>query len=382
MARYLPLILKNGLRNRRRSVLTVVSVALSLCLLGILMAIYHAFYFGTETPQQALRLATRNKISLATVMPISYRQKIQQIAGVREVMVSQWFGGVYKEPKNFFARLAVEPDRLFTLYPEYNMPDEQKKAFQHERTACIMHRNIAEKYNLHVGDKFILTGDIFPGKYEFVLRGIYDGTDAEAMYFNIDYLFEMLGAGRKDFAGMFMVLADAPENVARISKDIDETFRNATIQTRTETERGFQLGFLSMLGNVKVFLLSICGAVTFTILLVTANTMAMSARERVKEVGVLKTLGFTNGSILGMILGEAAFLSLIGGVLGCTLAVFLAFVVRQMPGFIVQLKTLTLVPPVAAAVIALGVVIGVVSSFIPAWNASRTSILDSLRFGG
>src|SRR6476620_2187628 len=168
MARYLPLILKNGLRNRRRSVLTVVSVALSLCLLGILMAIYHAFYFGAETPQQALRLATRNKISLATVMPISYRQKIQQIPGVREVMVSQWFGGVYKEPKNFFARLAIEPDRLFTLYPEFNMPDEQKNAFQHELPASIMHRNIAEKYNIHLGDKFILTGDIFPGKYEFV----------------------------------------------------------------------------------------------------------------------------------------------------------------------------------------------------------------------
>jgi putative ABC transport system permease protein len=382
MARYLPLILKNGLRNRRRSVLTVASVALSLCLLGVLMAIYHAFYFGEETPQQALRLITRNRISLATVMPISYRQKILQVPGVREVMVSQWFGGVYKEPKNFFARFAVEPDRLFTIYPEFNIPEDQKKAFQRERTACIMHKNIADKYNIHLGDKIILTGDIFPGQYEFIVRGLYDGTDAEAMYFNLDYLFETLGPRRKDFAGTFNIIADRPENVTRISKQIDETFRNSTIQTLTDTERGFQLGFLAMLGNVKVFLLSVCGAVTFTILLVTANTMAMSARERVKEVGVLKTLGFTNSSILGMILGEAAVLSLIGGVFGCALAAALAFVVRQMPGFLIQLKTLTLVPSVAAAVIALGVVIGIASSFIPAWSASKTSILESLRFGG
>jgi putative ABC transport system permease protein len=382
MARYLPLIFKNGLRNRRRSVLTVLSVALSLCLLGLLMAIYHAFYFGEETPQQALRLVTRNRISLATVMPVAYRQKIQQVPGVREVMVSQWFGGVYKEPKNFFARFAVEPDKVFTIYPEYNIPEDQKKAFQRERTACVMHKAIAQKFNLNLGDKLVLTGDIFPGRYEFVIRGFYDGSDAEAMYFNIDYLYEMLGARRKDFAGTFLVLGDTPQNISHIAKGIDEAFRNSTVQTLTETERGFQLGFLAMLGNVKVFLLSVCGAVTFTILLVTANTMAMSARERVKEVGVLKTLGFTNGSILGMILGEAAVLSLIGGFLGCLLASVLAFAVRQAPGFLIQLKTLTLVPSVAAGVIVLGVVIGIFSSFIPAWNASRTPILESLRFGG
>lgn len=383
MFRYLPLILKNALRSRRRSILTICSVAASLCLLGVLMAIYHAFYFGQATPAQALRLITRNRISLATVMPISYRQKILQVPGVREAMVMQWFGGVYKDPKNVFARFAVEPARLFTLYPEYITSDEEKKAFLRERSACMIGRGIADKYNIKVGDRLTLAGDIFPVTLEFTVRAIYDSAENnETLYFNIDYLFESLPVGRRDFAGTFVVLADNPNSVSGIAKTIDDTYRNATIQTRTETEQAFQLGFISFLGNVKVFLLSICGAVTFTILLVSANTMAMSVRERVREVGVLKTLGFTNASILGIILGEAAVLSLIGGILGCIMASGLTYLVRQAPAFIMQLKTLTLEPSVAALILVIGVVIGVVSSFIPAWNASRTPILDALRSNG
>lgn len=383
MFRYLPLILKNALRSRRRSILTICSVAASLCLLGVLMAIYHAFYFGEATPTQALRLVTRNRISLATVMPISYRQKILQVPGVREAMVMQWFGGVYKDPKNVFARFAVEPGRLFTLYPEYITSEEEKKAFLRERSACMIGRAIADKYNIKLGDRLTLTGDIFPVTLEFTVRSIYDSADNnETMYFNLDYLFESLPARRRDFAGIFVVLADNPNSVSGIAKTIDDTYRNATIQTRTETEQAFQLGFISFLGNVKVFLLSICGAVTFTILLVSANTMAMSVRERIREVGVLKTLGFTNVSILGIILGEAAVLSLIGGIIGCIMASGLTYLVRQAPAFIMQLKTLTLEPSVAALILLAGVIIGVASSFIPAWNASRTPILDSLRYNG
>ena len=383
MIRYLPLIFKNALRSRRRSILTICSVAASLCLLGVLMAIYHAFYFGQATPAQALRLVARNRISLATVMPISYRQKIQQVPGVREVMVMQWFGGVYKDSKNVFARFAIEPSRLFTLYPEYITSEEEKKAFIRERSACMIGRAIADKYNIKLGDRMTLTGDIFPVTMEFTVRAIYDSADNnETMYFNLDYLFESLSARRRDFAGTFVILADNPNSVSGIAKAVDDTYRNATIQTRTETEQAFQLGFISFLGNVKVFLLSICGAVTFTILLVSANTMAMSVRERVREVGVLKTLGFTNVSILGIILGEAAFLSLIGGVIGCILASGLTYLVRQAPAFIMQLKTLNLEPSVAALILLVGVIIGVASSFIPAWNASRTPILDSLRYSG
>jgi putative ABC transport system permease protein len=326
---------------------------------------------------------TRNRISLATVMPVSYRQKILQVPGVREAMVNQWFGGVYKDPKNMFARFAVEPSRFFTLYPEIRLTDEEKKAFIRDRTACIVGKVTAEKYNIKLGDRVTLTGDIFPITLELTVRGIYQGrADNESLFFNVDYLYEGLPERRRDFAGTFTVLADSPDSVPRIAKDIDDAYRNAPIQTRTESEQAFALGFISFLGNVKVFLLSICAAVTFTILLVSANTMAMSVRERVREVGVLKTLGFSNGAILGIILGEAAFLSLIGGIIGCLMAVGLTAMVRQAPAFILQLKTLSLEPSVAALILGIGVVIGVVSSFIPAWNASRTPILDSLRYSG
>jgi putative ABC transport system permease protein len=298
-------------------------------------------------------------------------------------MVTQWFGGVYKEPKNVFARFAIEPSRIFMLYPEYKTSEEEKKAFQRERSACMVGRAIADKYNIKLGDRVTLKGDIFPVTLELTTRAIYDSTENnESLYFNLDYLFESLPAGRRDFAGTFTILADNPDSVPRIAKAVDDSFSNATIQTRTESEQAFQLSFIAFLGNVKMFLLSICGAVTFTILLVSANTMAMSVRERVREVGVLKTLGFTNASILGIILGEAAFLSLIGGVIGCLMAVGLTYLVRQAPAFILQLKTLTLEPSVAGLILLVGVFIGVASAFIPAWNASRTPILDSLRYSG
>jgi putative ABC transport system permease protein len=383
MFRYLPLMVKNALRNRRRSILTICSVAASLCLLGVLMAIYHAFFLTASTNEQALRLVSRNRISLANVMPVSYRQRIQQIPGVREVSIMQWFGGVYKDPKNMFARMAVEPERFFTVYPEYKMPDDQKKAFMQERSACIIGREISAKYGLKIGDKMTLVGDIFPVTMEFVVRGIYDyEPEPESMFFHLQYLFESLSARRRDFAGMFVILADTVDSAHRIGPAVDDMFRNSTVQTKTESEKAFQLGFISFLGNIKVFLMSIAGAVTFTILLVTANTMAMSVRERIREVGVLKTLGYTNGAVLSIILGEAAVLSLIGGLLGWVLASGLTFLMRQAPAFIGEMKTLTIVPSVAAVLVLVAVLIGVVSSFLPAWHASRTNIIDSLRYTG
>jgi putative ABC transport system permease protein len=383
MIRYLPLILKNGLRNRRRSLLTIASIGASMCLLGFLMAMYHAFFFGEASAEGSLRLVTRNRISLATVMPISYQAKIKTIPGVKEIMVYQWFGGVYKEPKNMFARFAVEPDKLFTVYPEFKIPEDQKLAFQRERTACIVGRKLAERFNLKLGDRMTLVGDIFPVNLDFYVRGIYDAAENnEIMYFHLQYLFDSLGPGRKDFAGTFATIVNSPEDVTRVGQAIDEMFRNATAQTRTETERNFALSFLSFLGNIKMILLSICAAVTFTIILVCANTMAMSVRERVKEVGVLKTLGFTNGAILTIILGEAAFISLLGGILGWIIANGLAAGVRQLPAFIDQLATLTIQPPVTVALLVISVLIGVASSFIPAYKASKTTILDALRYNG
>lgn len=381
MFRHVPLMVRNAVRNRRRSVLTVCSVAASLCLLGVMMALYYAFFLTPPTKEQALRVVTRNRISITNVMPMSYRQKIAAVPGVRAVTVMQWFGGVYKDPKNIFARMAIEPEHFEQVYPEYKIIAGSAEDFKKERTACLIGKDLATKYNLKIGDRMTLVGDIFPVTMEFVVRGIYEfPTDNESMFFNLQYLFESIT--ERDFAGLFVMLADSPDQITRISKDIDEMFRNAPVQTRTESEKAFQVGFLSFLGNVKAFLMSICAAVTFTILLVTANTMAMSVRERIREVGILKTLGYTNGDILSIVLGEAAVLSLLGGIVGCLLAQLLTGVIRQMPGFVGEFKTLTILPPVAAMLLLTSVIIGLTSSFIPAWNASRTNILDSLRFTG
>ena len=188
-----------------------------------------------------------------------------------------------------FARFAIEPDRFFTIMPEIKVTPEEQKAFIGDRTGCIIGRDLATKFNLKVGDRLTLVGDIFPVTLDFTIRGIFNFKEAnDIMYFNVQYLFESMSARRRDFAGTFSILMDSPDDAGRISKEVDETFRNAPDQTRTESEKAFQLGFISMMGNVKMFLLSICAAVTFTIILVSANTMAMSVRERIREVGVLK----------------------------------------------------------------------------------------------
>ena len=382
MLRHLPLILKNSWRNRRRTLLTILSVGVSLCLLGILMAIYHAFYFSEPNASQALRLVTRNKVSLAFPMPQSYREKIRQIPGVQEVGISQWFGGVYidRRPEHMFARFAVEPDKIFTIHGEMTIPEDQKKVFQQERTACIAGRPLAEKYNWHLGERITLQGDIFPVTLELTLRGVFDhGDNPEVLYFSREYLEESLPLGRRGNAGTFNILARSTEDVPRIEKAVDEQFSNSPVQTKTETESAFSLSFVAFLGNIKAFLLSVCAAVTFTIVLVSANTIAMSVRERVREVGVLKTLGYTRGAILGIILGEAVTISLVGGVLGVGLATVLAGVVRHAPAFILQLRMLTIGLPVAALCLLVAALIGLVSAFVPAFQASRISIMEALR---
>jgi putative ABC transport system permease protein len=384
--KYLSLIFKNSWRNRRRSLLTVGSIAASLCLLGLVGALYTALYLSEAPPAQALRLVTRNRVSLTQPLPLFYREKIRQVAGVRELMVVQWFGGVYKDGrdfKNFFARFATEPKKFFTINPEYKLPEEQQRAWVNERQACVVGRDLAARFGWQLGDKLTLKGDIFPVDLELVIRGVYDWPeDNESLYFNIDYLYEGLPAARRDTAGTFTILADSKESVPRIAREVDELFRNSTAQTRTETEQAFALSFVSFIGNVKLFLLAIFGAVTFTILLVSANTISMSVRERVREVGVLKTLGFTRGAILGLILGESAFIALVGGAVGLSLTSLLCYAVRQGPTFLPQTKTLALQPGTVAAGLAMAVVIGLVSALVPAWQASRTSIVESLKHIG
>ncbi|MBI3679687.1 MAG: ABC transporter permease [Acidobacteria bacterium] len=381
MGRYFPLVWKNASRNRRRSLLTISSLALSLCLLGLMMAIYHALYLSETDPAQALRLFTRNRVSITLPMPAFYLQRILAVGGVKQAMEFQWFGGAYKDardPKNFFARFGIDPNKIFTLYAEMRMPEDQKKAFQSERTACIVGRRLAEKHNFRLGDRITLQGNIYPMALELVVRGIYDNElDPESLYFHWEYVRQAMPG--RDQLSAISILADSPDSVPRIIHAVDEQFRNATVQTRTETERAFGLSFLHMMGNVKLILFSICAAVTFTIMLVSANTMAMSVRERVREIGILKTLGFRPSAILGIILSEAMLIALMGGIASYFLARALCGVIRSGPAFSSELMTLTIRPQVALVMQLAAVMIAFVSSFVPAWSAARINILEALR---
>jgi putative ABC transport system permease protein len=389
MFKHLSMIYKSSLRNRRRSLLTVASLAVSLCLLGVLMAMYMALYYGSDSsPAQAQRLVMHHRVSLAQALPAADEQKVQQVPGVRAAMVRQWFGGVYKDARdtqNFFARFAVEPQKFFQVYSEMTMPEDQRLAFERGRTACIATRDLADKLGWTVGEKILITGDIFPANLELTLAGIADDPDHNQMlFFNWEYMRESLPVGTpaRDQIFQLMVQAATPEDVPGVAQAIDALFENSPDPTKTESERAFQLNFVSFLGNLKLFLIAIGGAVTFTILLVSANTLSMSVRERVREIGILKTLGFTSSTILGIILSESALIALTGGALGCLLAALLCFLLRNAPVPIQALKSLSVTPLVAALGLLTALLIGLVSALVPALNASRKPILDSLRHIG
>jgi len=383
MFRYLPLVLKNSWRNKRRTILTVISIGISMCLLGVMIAMFHAFYLSNPSPEQALRLVTRNRVSFTVFIPLSYRDQIEKVPGVRAVGVSNWFGGVYKDdrdPKNNFARFAVEPDKFFRIFAEFCMPEDQQKAFRRDRTACIVGRDLADQFHFRIGDRIHITGTVFPGDYEFTIRGIFDSPrNSEIMYFNTEYMEQSLPESRRGNVIMYNILIDDPSHSARIAKAIDAVFLNSTAQTKTETAQAFNVAFLALLGNIKMFLIGISAAVMFTVLLVSANTMAMSARERVREVGILKTLGFTPGSILGMILAEATAISIAGGTIGYLISTLLLRLVMKSPfgGYMPPMSPFQ--TPVALACVFTAAAIGLISSLIPAMGASRIPIVDALR---
>ncbi|HZS54046.1 MAG TPA: FtsX-like permease family protein [Bryobacteraceae bacterium] len=387
MFRYFSLAVKNISRNKRRSTLTILSMAVSLCLLGVLIAMYHALYFGEETPGQALRLITRHKVSLGQAIPYAYEDKIRRVPGVREVSAWNWFGGTYKdnrEAKNFFARLGVEPKQFFTIRTQLIMPDDQRRAFVTDKTGCIISSDLAKKLNFKIGDRITLLGDIYPVNLELKVVGIFDDPDvSDTLFFNADYLRDALPLARRNLNSTIAILADSPDNVPRIARAIDDMFAEASPPTKTESEAQFALSFVSFIGNIKLFLISICAAVTFTILLVSGNTMAMAVRERIREVGVLKTLGFTTEKILGIIVGEAITIAFVGGIVGLVFAALLSVAVGKIAATVVpQLHNLSMTPITAGIAMGVAVAVGLISSLLPAWNAARTNILDSLRYAG
>jgi putative ABC transport system permease protein len=388
MLRLWSLMVASIVRNPRRSLLTAGSVAVSLCLLTVLAAAYRSLFLEPESaPAEALRLVTHHRVSITQSMPVSFLPKIRSIPGVRDSMIWQWFGGTYKDardPRNFFARFAVEPDRFFRIKPEVQIPDDQKSAFQHTRSSCIVGTKLAARFGWKPGDRITLIGDIFPVTMELTIVSVYSNTDEdENLYFDYEYLRQLLivtgQSSRADTVGVFLTAADRSADVDAIAAAIDKQFEDSPAPTKSESERMWQLSFVSFLGNLRLFLLSISAALTFTILLVCGNTISMSVRERTREVGILKTLGFTREMILVMFMGETILMSIAGGIGGLLLGAALALAVRDSGTAFASLS-LGLSVDVTGFVIAIAVLIGVLSSFIPARQAARSQILDSLRY--
>jgi putative ABC transport system permease protein len=375
-------VTKNAFRNKRRSILTVLSIAFSLLLLTLMMTIWRAFYLDQGSAESSERLVVRHRVSLTFSLPGFYREKIRAVPGVVAVVPLSWFGGIYKDqkPENFFAQFGTDPEEFFKVFRDIKLPDEQLVAWQRDRQGVIVDDTLAQKYGWKLGDRIVLQGTIYPVDLELYVRGIFSSSpDDKAVYFNTKYVEEAV-AFFKGQAGTFSILAASPGDVSRIATTIDDMFRNSPQPTKTESEKAFGLEFVAMLGNVKAFIFMICAAVVFATLLVSANTMAMSIRERTREVAVLKTLGFTRQSVLGLFVSEAVALAVVGGLIGVALAYLLVQGISHSPYMSFYNLKLTLGMWFISVFIA-GLV-GLVSSLFPSYHASQVNIVDGLRHIG
>jgi putative ABC transport system permease protein len=375
-------VAKSAFRNKRRSLLTVASIAFSLLLLCIMLCVWRSFYIDKGAPDSALRIMTRHKVSLANFLPIYYRDKIRAVPGVVHVVPMTWFGGTYKDekPENFFAQFSTDPDEYFDVAADKVMPADQLAAWKRDRAGCVVDVDLAKKHHWKIGDHIILQGTIFPANLDLTLRGIYTiDPPNSALYFHTKYLEESVG-WFKDTAGFYFTRVDTPEHMPVAARAIDDMFHSTPVPTKSESEQAFKLDFINTLGSVKAFILSICGAVLFTTLLVCANTMAMSIRERTREVAVLRTLGFTRGSILRLLLSESIAISVIGGLVGVGLATgAILFMAQPGIGLPVSMHMTGATALVAMAVAAF---VGLVSGLIPSYRASNLGIVDAMRHIG
>jgi len=375
-------VTKNAFRNKRRSILTVLSIALSLLLLTLMMTLWHAFALDDGSAESAQRLVVRHRVSLTFTLPMYYRDKIRAIPGVVSVVPVSWFGGIYKDqkPENFFPKFGTDPDEFFKVFRDIQMPEDQIKAWQRDRQGVIVDDSLAAKYGWKIGDRLYIQGDIYPVNLELYVRGIFHSTpDNKSAYFNSKYVEEAVSFF-KGQAGTFSILAASPSDVSKIATEIDDMFRNSPQPTKAESEKAFGLEFVAMMGNVKAFILSICSAVVFATLLVSANTMAMSIRERTREVAVLKTLGFTKIGVLGLFVSEAVALSLAGGLLGASLGSLLVYGfshAAQLTFF-----PLRMTPAIFTLALLTSGFVGLLSAALPSYHASQINIVDGLRHIG
>jgi len=375
-------VTRSAFRNRLRSLLTVSSIAFSLLLLSVMLTLWRSFYIDKGAPDSALRIMTRHKVSLANFLPIYYRDKIRTVPGVVHVVPMTWFGGKYidDKPANFFAQFATDPEEYFDVAADKIMPPEQLVAWKKDRAGCVVDANLAKKHNWKIGDRITLQGTIFPTNLDLTLRGIYTiDPPLSNLYFHAKYLEESV-SWFKDSAGFYFTRVDTAENMPKAAHPIDDIFHSTPVPTKSESEQAFRLDFIATLRNVKAFILSICGAVVFTMLLVSANTMAMSIRERTREVAVLRTLGFTRERIFQLLLSEALAIALIGGLAGVALATLIIGALSR-PGIGMPVS-MHMTTATALVVMLVAALVGVISAVIPSYRASRIHIVDALRHIG
>jgi putative ABC transport system permease protein len=379
----LKLIIRNAFRHRLRTLLTMLGIVIAVLAFGLLQTVVDAWYAGAEAASST-RLVTRNAISLVFSLPMTYEEKIRQVAGVKTVSRANWFGGVYIDKRNFFPQFAVDGQPYLDLYPEYRIRPEQVKAFLLDRKGCVVGRKLAQTYGWKLGDAVPLRGTIYAGSWEFVVRAIYHGvdtgTDESQLFFHWNYLNESLKRTtprRANQVGIFLVGISDADAAAQISRAIDATFKNSLAETLTETEKAFQLGFISMTEAIVAAIRIVSFVIIVIIMAVMANTMAMAARERLSEYATLKALGFRPRFLGGLIFGESLFIALAAGLLGILasfplVTTFGSLMAKLFPVF--QLSAETLAMQVAAVA-----VVGIVAASVPSWRAARTAIAEGLR---
>jgi putative ABC transport system permease protein len=375
-------VTKNAFRNKRRSFLTVLSIAFSLFLLTFMMTLWNAFALDEGSVESASRLVVRHRSSLMFTLPSYYAEKMRAIPGVVAVVPLSWFQGIYKDqkPGNFFARFGTDPNEYLKVYRDTQIPAEQVAAWQRDRQGVIVDDTLARNYGWKLGDRILIQGDLYPVNLELNIRGIFHcSPDNKSVYFNSKYVEEAVPWFNGQ-AETFGILVDSPAHVSTVATAIDEMFHNSPHPTKAETEKAFMLDFVTMLGDVKAFILVICLAVAFTILLVSANTMAMSIRERTSEVAVLKALGFTSSGVLSLFVSEAMAVSLCGGFIGASLGKLLVYGfghVEQLTFFPLRMTI-----GIWAVALLISATLGLLSAALPSYRASQIDIVDGLRHIG
>ncbi len=379
----LKLLFRNAFRHRLRTLLTVLGITVAILAFGLLQTVVTAWYAGVNN-SSSTRLVTRNAVSLVFSLPIAYQERIRRIEGVSAVSYANWFGGVYITEKNFFPNFAIDAKSYLDLYPEFVLKPEEKRDFQRDRKGCVVGRKLAERFGWKLGDSVPLRGTIFPGNWEFVVRGIYTGvdtaTDESQFFFHWEYLNETLRksiARRADQIGVYIIGLKNPQSAAEVSLAVDATFKNSLAETLTETEKAFQLSFVSMTEAIVVAIRIVSFVVIIIIMVVVANTMAMTARERIGEYAIFKAMGFQAHHIAGMVFGESLFITATGGGLGILLTFPVARKFGEVMGNffpVFQVDSSTLYMDLVFCLI-----VGVIAGIFPTWRAIRIKIADGLR---